>query len=71
MGRVEALTVLQEPMLTAEKMKDLEEYVMKKFELSAEEYHKILTSPAISYSNYPNQSWLINFYHNFVKRNED
>ena len=67
MTREQALQQLSKPPITALEQIELEEYVMKKFGLTKEEYQKILTDKPRSYKEYPNDEWVINLYKKYKK----
>ena len=62
LSREKPLLELSQPPMDKLKVKDLENYVMKKFGISEEEYHKILTDNTRNFSDYPNNQKLLNLY---------
>ncbi len=66
--RQEALIELQKPYISDLEKNDLEYYLMKKLDLSPEEYHKILNAPPVSFRQYPNYEWILNGYTRLKQR---
>ena len=62
LSRENALLELSQPPMDKLKVKDLVNYVMKKFGISEEEYYKILTENPRNFSDYPNNQKLLNLY---------
>jgi N-acetyl sugar amidotransferase len=63
--REEALNELTKPLLSADERRQLDLYVQKKLGLSEDDYNKLLNSPAVEYSQYPNDAFIINLYKKF------
>lgn len=67
-SRNEALIELKSPVLTSGISVELERYVMKKLDLSEEEYLNLLKAHPISYSEYPNDNYILSLYKSIVSR---
>lgn len=47
---------------------ELETYIKKKFGFSDQEYADLISSPPVSYKQYPNDEWLMSLYKRYFKR---
>jgi N-acetyl sugar amidotransferase len=65
--REEALVELSKKAISDEDRRELEKYVVKKLDLTEEEYQKILNATPVSFSQYPNDLWAINLYKQLKK----
>lgn len=59
-SREEGLAMLERPVSTKAQFREETEYVLKKLDISEEEWHKILAAPVKSVDQYRNEMWLKN-----------